>query len=68
MKVYVSIRGNDWSPLEILGVFIEKQSAVDCCLAQPTFTRDAWRLTEDEEEYWHNGHGLFVKVAEHYVR
>jgi len=58
MKVYVSIRGNDWSPLEILSVFVEKQSVVDCCLSQSTFTRDTWRLMEGEEEYWHNGHGL----------
>lgn len=68
MNVYVAMRGDHRSPLEILGIFSTKQSASNCCLSQPTLTRLPWRRTDGDEERWHNGHGLYVKVISYEVQ
>lgn len=68
MTVYVAMQGNYQSPLEILGIFEKKQSAIECCLAQPTRTRSSWQFDSASENCWHNGHGLFVKISEYDVR
>lgn len=61
MTVYVAML-IDKNSSEILGVFSSREKAVDCCLKQPSFTRQSWRY--DDSNSWCNGHGLYVKIVE----
>jgi hypothetical protein len=65
MIVYVALKQNAASS-HILGIFSSKNSAVACCLKQPTYTRQTWQ--EDQEDAWHNGHGMYVKVVNYSVQ
>lgn len=65
MLVYVALKDVRNRSSEILGIFSSKEAAEECCLKQPTFTRQAWE--KGEFEGWENGHGLYVKVVEYEV-
>ena len=67
MKVYVAVREDYRMSSKILGVFLSKESAINKCLEQPTYTRTPWETDFDLVDCWHNGCGLYVKVISHEV-
>ena len=68
-KVYLALRGTNQNfGTNVLGVFSTKESAIDCCLNQPTHMWGAkWNQDHSFVDQWTNGEGLFVKVEEYVV-
>ena len=64
MIVYIALKDNN-SSSKILGVFSSKDSAMNCCLRQSTYTRQPWQ--KNDVDCWENGHGLYVRVVEYKV-
>lgn len=58
--VYVSLLYQKYQLMKFLGVFSTEEKAIDCCLKEPTRTRQNW--CKDAENTWHNGAGLMTKV------
>jgi hypothetical protein len=63
MNVYISMKEFNNKSFEILGVFAEKSSAIECCLNQSTFSYQEWE--QEDDSTWTNGSGLRVKVSKY---
>jgi len=61
-KVYVALLSDGYKPTQILGIFRSEENAKAACMKQPTYMRCEW--SADGHNSWHNGSGLYVKVAE----
>jgi hypothetical protein len=66
MTVFIALKENS-NLSQVLGVFSNEISAIDCCLRQPTFTHQNWQV-DSCDSCWHNGHGLYVKVVKYAVQ
>lgn len=60
MNVYIALKESNGKSFEILGVFTEKSSAIECCLNQSTFSYQEWE--QEDDSTWTNGSGLRVKI------